>query len=121
MIKYPTPNNIIEVNKKVLSLNRAKKADKHDLLSYSKLTDIINKVKNKKGDLKRKASTLLKELTIGHVFASGNRRTAFLATVYFIRSNGKQIASVKETFDIFKRIRYGTATEEEIIKWLNIK
>ena len=87
MIKYQTPTNIIEINKKVLYLNRAKKADKHDLLSYSKLVNTIKKVKNKKGDLKKKASTLLKELTIGHVFASGDRRTAFLTTVYFIRSN----------------------------------
>ena len=90
-IKYPTANEIIETNKKVLTINRAKKADKHTLLSYSKLIKTINKVKKKKGDLKQKSSLLLKELTIGHIFASGNRRTAYLSTVLFIRKNGSEI------------------------------
>ena len=86
-IYYPTTDRIIEYNIFVLTLIKIKKADKHDLLSYKKLNDVLEACKNKEGDIYDKAVVLLKGLIQGHVFASGNRRTAFVAVKNFVISN----------------------------------
>lgn len=90
-IKYPTVEEVIATNKKVLEVHRAKKADKHELLGTKhQIQEIIDRVKNKKGDIYIKSAVLLKELTISHLFASGNRRTAYLVTNDFIYKNIKR-------------------------------
>ena len=107
-IIYPTIEEIVTTNKKVLEINKAKKADKHEVLSYQKISDIIKKVKSKKGNIYSKAAVLLKELTLAHAFASGNRRTAFTVTANFIYKNEKIFLTKKdnkENFEIFKKIR----------------
>ena len=123
-IVYPTLEEVVTTNKKVLEIHRAKKADKHDVLSYQKISDVIKKVKSKRGNIYSKAAVLLKELTLAHAFASGNRRTAFTVTANFIYKNDKTFLTKKdkkENFEIFKKIRYRQTTEEEILKWLKEK
>ncbi len=123
-IVYPTIEEIITTNKKVLEVHKAKKADKHEVLSYQKIANITKKAKSKRGNIYSKAAILFKELTLVHAFASGNRRTAFTVTANFIYKNEKIFLTKKdkkENFEIFKRIRYGQATEEEILKWLKEK
>lgn len=124
-IIYPTVEEVIEANKRVLSIYRAKKGDKHELLGTKyQIQEIISKVKRKKGDIYSKSAVLLQELTKRHIFASGNRRTAFLVTTSFIHRNTKHILSkedIKENLEIFKKIRYEQISEEELMKWLKNK
>jgi death-on-curing family protein len=60
---------------------------------------------------------LLTELTNSHVFKSGNKRTAFSATVTFLETNGKNVP-VSESPKVMQGIREGFYTQEEIEKWL---
>lgn len=124
-ILYPTVGEVIENNKIVLELHKAKKADKHQLLGTRfQLQEIIDKSKRKSGDIFAKASVLLQELTIKHIFASGNRRTAFITAVDFISKNSSTIPlkwDSKEDIEMFKKIRYRQISEEELAKWLKSK
>ena len=123
-IIYPTVDEIVATNKTALEIHKAKKADKHEVLSHQKIREALKKAKNKKGNIYSKAAKLLQELTIAHAFASGNRRTAFLATANFIYQNEKTFLSKEdkeENLEIFRRIRYRQATEEEILRWLKEK
>ena len=119
-IKYPTVEEIITTNKRVLEVHRAKKADKHELLGTEhQILEIINKAKSKKGNIYLKSAVLLRELTISHLFASGNRRTAYLVTNDFIYKNKKKdIEKTEEEVEIFKKIRYRDISDEELAKWI---
>ena len=122
MIKYPTIDEIILTNQQILKLIRVKKADSHKLLGTRyQIQEIINKSKHKKGNVYTKATVLLKELTTKHLFASGNRRTAYSVATHFIKRNNKNSKNKiisPENLDIFKKIRYGRVSNEDISKWL---
>ena len=119
-ITYPSVDEILATNKRVLELNRAKKADKHELLGTKhQIQEIIDTMKEAKGDVYEKAVILVKALTISHLFASGNRRTAYLVTNDFIYKNkGKDIEKPKEDVEIFKKIRYNSISDEDLLKWI---
>ena len=119
-LKYPTPNKIIETNKFVLNRIVVKKADKPQVLSYSKIEDSLRLCKSTKGDAYDKASCLLVSLTKNHVFASGNRRTALVITKTFLSEN-KLPHSFKNNGDeaeVLRDIRYGRYDHDEIKKWI---
>lgn len=86
------------------------------------IQEIIGKVKTKKGNIYIKSAILLKELTISHLFASGNRRTAYLVTNDFIYKNEKRdIEKTENEVEIFKKIRYRDISDEELAKWIKNK
>ena len=87
MVKYPSVEKIIELNLLALSMIRAKKADQACVLSRGKLSQALEESKNFEGDIYDKAVILLKGIVQKHAFASGNRRTAFLAAKYFLMAN----------------------------------
>jgi prophage maintenance system killer protein len=90
-IYYLDSMHIIELNKLAIKIFVQKKADKHDVLSYSKINNALKDCITTKGDVYDKAVALLKSLTKAHAFASGNRRTAVLATFVFCRINHHNI------------------------------
>ena len=122
-IKYPTVEEVIATNKRVLEVHRAKKADRHELLGTKhQIQEIIDKMKNKKGDVYVKSAVLMRELTISHLFASGNRRTAYLVTNDFIYKNKKRdIEKTEKEVEIFKKMRYRDISDEELAKWIKNK
>jgi prophage maintenance system killer protein len=65
------------------------KADTYKLLRDESFIEIIlREVKEKEGDVYDKAAILLRGLITTHGFASGNKRTGFVVTTYFIKVNG---------------------------------
>ena len=86
-IEYPTEDMIIEYNALAITMFETKKSDEAKLQSYTKISDAIEKCRAKVGDLYDKAAVLLKELVQAHAFASGNRRTAFITTLWFVKQN----------------------------------
>lgn len=72
------------------------------------------------GDIIDKAAILLKEIVKNHVFASGNRRTALLATLVFCRINGHNIYISDKPTDskVLTGIREDYYSMNEIKKWL---
>lgn len=117
---YPTPEKIIEYNLLMLSVLKIKKADKHELLSYQKLKTIIESCKAKEGDTYDKAVSLLKGLIQGHVFASGNRRTAFISVKDFVISNKERFRIKDHALQakIMTGIREGYYEDNEIKEWI---
>ena len=119
-IIYPNPEKIIEYNLLVLNIIYAKKADKPELISKSKLIDVIEECKNFKGDIYDKAVILLKGLIQKHPFASGNRRTAFIVTKDFLLANKVKfgIKDDPKQAKVMIGIREGFYTDNEIKEWI---
>ncbi|HII29640.1 hypothetical protein COT48_06365 [Candidatus Woesearchaeota archaeon CG08_land_8_20_14_0_20_47_9] len=119
-IVYPTPESIIELNLMVLNIIKMKKADKAEVLSYSKIAKIINGCRRLEGDVYDKAAFLLKSLIQQHPFASGNRRTAFIVTKEFLLNNNKRfgIKDKAEQARVMLGIREGYYSDEEVKEWV---
>ncbi|MBI4931288.1 MAG: type II toxin-antitoxin system death-on-curing family toxin [Bacteroidetes bacterium] len=119
-IKYLSEQDIIELNVVALSLIKIKKADKSELLSYYKLKAIVEGCKKLKGDIYDKTAFLLKEIIKQHAFASGNRRTAFIAAKHFLTLNNAifNIKDEPEYAKIMTGIRENYYSDEEIKNWI---
>lgn len=119
-IVYPSFERIREYNLLALTLISAKKADKTEILSHTKLAGIIEECKTLKGDIYDKAAFLLKSLVQKHPFASGNRRTAFIMAKYFLIKNSAKFNIKDDAINskIMIGIREGYYTDLEIKEWI---
>ena len=119
-VVYPTSEKVIEYNILVLSIIKAKKADKPSLMSRAKLVAAIEECKMRDGDIYDKAAELLKGLVRNHPFASGNRRTAFIVIKYFLLANGEtfKIKDDPSLAKVMLGIREGFYSDTEIKEWL---
>src|SRR3989338_10207061 len=119
MVQYPTVEDIISLNAKVISEIKVKKAYRHEVLSEHKISKVLEGVQNEKGDLYDKAVVLFKGLIQNHPFGSGNRRTAFVAVENFLLYNGENPKVNKdENASILQGIREGYYPDAEIKNWL---
>jgi len=116
-LRYLTPNEIIEVNKRVLREIRVKKADSHRVASLVKIEEVLKNVQAGGGDVYRRAALLLIQLTKAHAFDSGNRRTAYAATKLFLEANGKAL-DIQVEPRVLTGIREGFYSTNEVIEWL---
>lgn len=116
-IIYPSVDELIETNNRVLREIRVKKADRHRVLSRARLEASLQRAKSEEGDIYDKAAILLSELVQGHAFASGVRRTAYVATISFLRTNKEQPQVVHDA-KILTGVREGFYTMDEIKNWL---
>lgn len=117
MVEYPTVEQIIRANKRVIEEIKVKKADRHKVDRRAAIRDAIDRCKNHKGDIHTKATILLAELLRSHSFASANRRTAFSVTITFLRRNGEN-PKVRHNARVLQGIRERFYTNIEIKNWL---
>ena len=117
---YPSAEEIIELNVLVLSVIRVKKGDRHQLLGTGKLRQVVAECMESEGGIYKKAGILLCGLVRAHAFASGNRRTAFVAAKKFLEMNGNKIgvADSPENARVLQGVRDGYYSEEEIVEWI---
>ncbi len=120
MVDYPSPEKIVEFNLLALSVIKIKKSDSAKVLSRTKILDVIDSCKSLEGDLYDKAVVLLKGIIQGHPFASGNRRTAFIITKYFLVMNNRNlgIKDNPENARVMLGIREDYYSDGEIKEWL---
>ena len=120
MIKYPSEDRIIQHNIFVINFINVKKADEAKVLNKNKLVVVLQDCMDRKGDVYDKAVVLLKGLVKAHAFASGNRRTAFVATKEFILLNkGKfKIPDDPSYARVMIGIREGYYSDDEIKEWI---
>ena len=119
-IKYLSVQEMIEFNLLALTLIKTKKADKSEVLSYTKIIEVVKDCEEMDGDIYEKAAYLLKKIIKQHAFASGNRRTAFIITKHFLLSNDK-VFNIEDNPDharIMTGIRENYYTNEEIKNWI---
>jgi prophage maintenance system killer protein len=117
---YPSVEEIEEFNLLALTLIKVKKADAHKVLSRSKILAAIEVCKNKDGDVYWKATALLIALVGAHAFASGNRRTAFIAAKSFVSSNKGRFMIVDDPAHakVMRGIRENYYSESEVMEWI---
>lgn len=118
--KYLSADEIIGYNRLIIEKIRVKKADKHEVLSKSKIIDIIDSSKNLKGGIYEKAVCLLKGLIKKHPFASANRRTAFFTAKMFLLKNccDLRVKNDPKQVKFVKKIREEGISDSEIEHWL---
>ena len=116
-IIYPTVDELIETNRRALIEIQSKKADSHRVLSRPLLIAALEKVEAESGDLYDKAAVLLTELVRAHAFASGVRRTAYVATMSFLRTNGQHPSVIPDP-KILTGVREDFYAQDEIKEWL---
>jgi prophage maintenance system killer protein len=119
-IIYLIPEKLVEYNILALNTIKAKKADKAEVMSYSKIVTVLNNCRDFEGDVYDKAVILLKGLIQSHPFASGNRRTAFLAAKDFLIANKTKFNIKNEPSDakVLQGIRERYYSDLEIKEWL---
>ena len=120
IIYYLSAEHIIELNKLAITLFIQKRADKHEIFSYSKILKVVDLCKETKGDVYDKATALLKSLVKNHAFASANRRTAVLAIFVFCKVNKHNIYIPNNPTNsrILIGIREDFYEDKEIKNWL---
>ncbi len=120
MIEYPSPEKIAEFNLLALSVIKAKKSDAPKLLSHAKLVATIKACESFEGDVFDKAAVLLAKLVQVHAFASGNRRTAFIATKYFLIMNNQKmgIEDHPKNAKTLVGIRENYYSHQQIKEWI---
>jgi len=119
-VVYPTAERLIEYNFLALEFIKVKKADQPKVLSHSKISEVIADCEKKEGDLYDKAVILLKGLVQKHPFASGNRRTAFIATKDFVISNKGKLGIKDEPAyaKVMQGVRENYYSDEELREWI---
>lgn len=66
-----------------------------------------------------KAANLYRNLVLKHIFANGNKRTAFMATDLFLKANGLKLeVNLHETVDFTVKIATDSLEEKEIEEWI---
>ncbi len=120
MVEYPSVDKIIEFNLLALNIIKAKKADAATVLSRAKISGVISNCKELQGDLCDKAVVLLKGIIQNHPFASGNRRTAFIALKYFLVMNNQRLGIKDEPKNAktLLGIRENYYSDNEIKEWI---
>lgn len=69
-------------------------------------------------ELEDMAASLAVGIAKGHPFVDGNKRTACVASLLFLRLNGIEIAaSEQELGDVFYAVADGAMSEAELVEW----
>lgn len=116
-VKYPTVEELIELNLLVLRELPVKRADKHEVRSKVALGQVLEEAKNEPGDIYDKAAVLLIGIVKKHPFASGTRRTAIAAAISFLRLNGEHVHTVLDP-KVLQGVREEFYTKNETKSWL---
>ena len=85
-----------------------------------KIHQVLDACEQDEGDVFNKAAVVLEGLIKAHAFASGNRRTAFLAMKEFLKINNKttKVNGVPDQAVVLQGIREGYYQHEEIREWI---
>lgn len=114
-IQYPTVEEIIETNKRVLEVV-VDKRDRHAVWDEAAIARAIAASKLHRGDVYDKAAVLLIELVRSHAFKSGNRRTATAVVADFLGANGKPFKG--RGTEVLAGIRLGDFKRADVKAWL---
>ncbi len=117
-IKYPSVDQIIRTNKRILETIKVSPTEKHNVLSRKDIQTAISKTENYDDDVWGKAAVLLQSLIREHAFSYGNRRTAFATTKAFLEENGESVNVDRPDEKVLIGIRIRFYTIEEIKQWL---
>lgn len=118
--RYPRVDDIITLNILTLGLYPVKRRDRHEVLSEARIRDVLEQVKSARGGVYDKAAVLLAGLVRAHAFASGNRRTAFVAAKRFVLDHNAKVKISDDPLNarVLLGIREGYYSHDEIREWI---
>ena len=88
-------------------------------LTLDMVQDLYDDIQNEKEKLVAKSYYLLKEITKGHFFTGGNKRTALLTAQVFLNMNGYNLTYDNgEGFLLTLSIFYDSLNEKKVKEWL---
>jgi death on curing protein len=99
-----------------------------DYISFGNLTFILYNIQNIYDNLEfedalvSKAAYLFQNLIIAHIFPDGNKRTAFVALLTFLRKNRRSLnITQQEGFTYTLNVYNNSLPLEDIISWIRHK
>jgi len=110
-----TVEKIIEIHETIIE----KYGGETGILNRGELEFIVDQVNHENRSIFWKTALILRNITCGHPFLDGNKRTALEVADTYLRMHGYKIAtSTKEKVEfILNLARYGMGLDE-IINWL---
>ncbi len=115
-IVYPTAEEIIETNRRVLESIVTDRRDRHAVWNEGAVRESILSCRDAKGDVYDKAAVLLIEMVKRHPFKSGNRRTATAVAADFLEANGASFRGRGTA--VLAGIRLGDFKRAQVSDWL---
>ena len=105
MTKYPTVQEIIDINEDQVALS----GEPHAVTRPNELESAVGRpASGYYDDLIAEAAALWESLAGNHPFMNGNKRTAFAAAHVFLKSNGINITATEDEVVEFIAERYST-------------
>ncbi len=69
--------------------------------------------------IQRMAAAYAFGITANHPFVDGNKRTALIVSLTFLKLNGQRLVADKlDRYRVFYGLAAGTVTEEELAEWM---
>lgn len=124
-VVYPTLDQIVNVNRRMIEVSGGSFAPPTNLLNRSSLEYILMAVsrpifgRELFNTLKEKAAALAFEIIASHIFADGNKRTAIHIAWEFLRSNEVPLVLDHSVEDIAVGIAEGDASRDDLLDWLH--
>ncbi len=118
-MRYLTVEEIIRINARVLQTSDGLR-DRNLLESAAARPQASAFGEDAYPTLTEKAAALMHSLVLNHAFVDGNKRTATIALLVFLRLNGlRQIWQTDEAFEFILEIAEGKKSVAEISAWLD--
>ncbi|MEP7293280.1 MAG: type II toxin-antitoxin system death-on-curing family toxin, partial [Chloroflexota bacterium] len=119
-MRYLTVEEIIRINVKILGTKDALR-DRRLLESAVARPEASAFGEDAYPTLTEKAAALMHSLVLNHTFVDGNKRTATIALMIFLRLNGLRIVwEQAEALEFITEIAEGKHGVPEIAQWLDI-
>jgi death-on-curing protein len=123
-IKYPTFDQICDVNRRMIEQSGGIHIPPNNLRNRNSLEYILDAIKYEIfGDqlfltLEEKAAALAYGIIRSHVFVDGNKRTALHIAWEFLASNGVEVDLHDESIiNLVVRVAEGNSDREELTRW----
>lgn len=124
-IAYPTIDQIIEVNRRMIQEFGGSFSPPTNLINRNSLEYILEAISRPVFgrhlflSLKDKAAALAFEIIAAHVFIDGNKRTATHTAWEFLRSNQIGVYLDHSVEDIAVAVASRTASRDDLLSWLH--
>lgn len=119
-MKYLTPNDLIEANKVALNGENQQFVGiqyEEGLSLISEQPQMVVFGHELYPTIWKKAAYIMQKLTKKHIFVDGNKRTALLATLFFLDKNGYEMTlSTEEKKKLVLDVTLANDTKEEMRK-----
>jgi len=110
-----TVEKIIEIHETILKIYGGESG----ILNMGELEYIVDQINNENRDIFWKTALILRNITCGHPFLDGNKRTALEVADTYLRTYGYKIAtSTKEKVEFMLKLATYGMELEDIISWL---